>query len=440
MNGNKLNGYLKNAFIGAFCLGSISLQAQEVNQLALSLDSAVNFAVKHNRTLINSRFSIDKSSQKLKETISQGLPQISASVDYSNFLGAEAELKLSDMAPPVVIEFNPTSNFKLSATQLVFNGGYYVGIQMSNLAKTLSEQSYIKDEITVKEQVIQAYYMVLASERILETIKENKANAQVIYEKTRNLVNAGLLEQTDEKKLSIMLKSVDNAMKSTERQVEMGYNLLRLQIGLESGEPIVLKSNIDSIAQKCVLLHSIVSPFDINNNMDFKLVSLQGDMAKKQVLLKRASYLPSIVAFYSYTEKLQKPAFDMSPKQVLGFTLTVPIFSSGQRQSQLNQAKIDYSISQNSKDLVFQQLTLQERQLRFTFNNLYEQLSTQKANVEIAKEVLDKMNLKYQQGVVSSLELTSANSEYLNAETTYTSLMLQLLNAELSLRKINSNL
>ena len=156
--------------------------------------------------------------------------------------------------------------------------------------------------------------------------------------------------------------------------------------------------------------------------------------------MKKASYLPSIVAFYSYTEKLQKPAFDMSPKQVLGLTLTVPIFSSGQRQSQLNQAKIDYSISQNSKDLVFQQLTLQERQLRFTFNNLYEQLSTQKANVEIAKEVLEKMNLKYQQGVISSLELTSANSEYLNAETTYTSLLLQLLNAELSLRKINSNL
>ncbi len=440
MNGNKLNGYLKNAFIGAFCLSSFSLQAQDVKPLVLSLDSAVNFAINHNRTLINSRFAIDKSSQKLRETISQGLPQVSASIDYSNFLGAEAELKLSDMAPPVVIEFNPTSNFKLSATQLVLNGGYYVGIQMSNLAKTLAEQSYVKDEITVKEQVTQAYYMVLASERILKTIEENKANAQVIYEKTRNLVNAGVLEQTDEKKLSIMLKSVDNAMKSTERQVEMGYNLLRLQIGLESGEPIVLTSDIDSIAQRFVVLHSIVNPFDINNNMDYKLVSLQGDMAKKQVLLKKASYLPSIVAFYSYTEKLQKPAFDMSPKQVLGLTLTVPIFSSGQRQSQLNQAKIDYSISQNSKDLVFQQLTLQERQLRFTFNNLYEQLSTQKANVEIAKEVLEKMNLKYQQGVISSLELTSANSEYLNAETTYTSLLLQLLNAELSLRKINSNL
>ena len=51
-----------------------------------------------------------------------------------------------------------------------------------------------------------------------------------------------------------------------------------------------------------------------------------------------------------------------------------------------------------------------------------------------------KMKLKFDQGVISSLELTSANNDYLSAESSYTSIMLQLLNAELSLRKINSKL
>ena len=50
------------------------------------------------------------------------------------------------------------------------------------------------------------------------------------------------------------------------------------------------------------------------------------------------------------------------------------------------------------------------------------------------------MNIKYQQGLVSSLELTSANSTYLTAETNLTSIMLELLNAELALRKMNNNL
>jgi len=130
----------------------------------------------------------------------------------------------------------------------------------------------------------------------------------------------------------------------------------------------------------------------------------------------------------------------MTPKNVLGLKLTIPIFSSGMRMNQVQQARIDYQISQNTIDLLAEQISTQERQLRYNYNNLLEQYYNQQTNVEIAKEVLEKMNFKFQQGVVSSLELTSANNEYLTAETNYTSILLQLLNAELSLRKINNKL
>lgn len=78
--------------------------------------------------------------------------------------------------------------------------------------------------------------------------------------------------------------------------------------------------------------------------------------------------------------------------------------------------------------------------LRFNYNTLLDQYDMQKANVDIAREVLQKMNLKYEQGIVSSLELTSANNDYLTSETNFTNIILQLLNAEMTLRKINSKL
>jgi len=83
---------------------------------------------------------------------------------------------------------------------------------------------------------------------------------------------------------------------------------------------------------------------------------------------------------------------------------------------------------------------MQEKQLMFNYKNLLAQFKNQQSNVEIAKEVLEKMKLKYQQGTVSILDLTSANNDYLNAESDYTNVMIKLLNAELALRKINSNL
>ncbi len=433
-----MKNFIRTVLIGISCLSTLQLHAQE--PLVLSLDSAINYAIIHNKTLINSKFAVDKSSQKIRETISQGLPQINATIDYSNFLGAEASLQLNPSAPPAVIEFNPTSNFKANVSQLVFNGSYYVGIQMSRLAKSMSEKNYFKDELTVKEQVVQAYYMVLASERILNILKENKTNAQLIYDKTSNLAKAGIIEETDAKKLYIMVTSVDNAFKSTERQVELGYNMLRLQLGLESEQIIQLSSNLNEIEQKYIIQQEILGSFNVQNNLDYKLIELQEEIAKKQITLKKASNLPSLVAFYSYTEKIKEPLFDMTPKNVVGLTLSIPIFSGGQRYTQLNQAKIDYNITENTKELLTKQLSIQERQLRYTYNNLFEQYKTQKDNVEIAKEVLEKMNFKYQQGMVSSLELTSANNDYLTAESNYTNILLQLLNAELSLRKINNNI
>jgi len=416
------------------------IRANAQQPIKLSLDSAVNYAISHNRTLINSKFTVDKSAQKIKETISQGLPQVNASLDYSNFLGATASLQLNPSAPPAVIEFNPTSNFKASASQLIFNGSYFVGVQLSKLGKSIAEQSYQKDEQNVKEQVIQAYYMVLASERILTILNGNKTNVQLIQEKTQNLANAGVIEQTDAKKLSILVTSVENAIKSTQRQVEFGYNLLRLQLGIESEQAIQLSTRLDDIALLYIRPPIAAEAFNIQDNQDFKLVSMQGEIALKSIQLKKASYLPTLAAFYSYTEKLKKPVFDLSPKNVIGLTLNVPIFSGGQRSSQVKQAKIDYEISENTKDLLTQQLTVQESQLRFNYNNLLEQYQNQKANVEMAKEVLENMKRKYQQGIISSLELTSSNTDYLNAESNYTSITLQLLNAEASLRKINSKL
>jgi outer membrane protein len=423
-------------FLSMFISSAMNLQAQET--LVLSLDSAVNYAIRHNKTLANSRYNIDKSSQQIKEAISKGLPQIDASLDYTNFLGAEASLQLNPSAPPAIIEFNPTSNFKASASQLIFNGNYIVGVQLSKLAKALTEQSYQKDELNVKEQTAQSFNMILISEQILNTFRENLKNAEKLYEQTMNLANAGILEQTEAKKLLVMVASINNAVKSSERQVEMAYNLLRLNLGLSSDKQIELSTTLDELAETIPLVP--VESFQIENNVDYKLISMQGEMSEKSIEMAKASYLPSLVAFYSYTEKIKKPVFDMTPKNVLGVTFSMPILSGGMRRSQLNQARIDLDISMNTKDLLKDQLSLQEKQLKYNYENLLEQYYSQKSNVQVAKEVLDQMNRKLQQGVASSLDLTSANNEYLAAETDLTGTLLQLLNAKLALNKLNNNL
>ncbi|NCA77376.1 MAG: TolC family protein [Alphaproteobacteria bacterium] len=439
---------LRTILLLALSAISLSLRSQAPMELSLrsqapmelSLDSAIEYAIRYNKTLINSRYAIDKSTQAIRQAIAAGLPQASATVNYTDYLGATASIQLSESMPASTIKFTPSSDFKVSVSQLIFNGNYYIGVQLSKLAKKMTEQSYLNDELDVKEQTIQAYYLVLANERILNIIRENKANAQLILEKTTNLVNAGILEETDMKKLSVMVTTVDNQIKSTERELELGYNLLRLHLGLESQQAVKLTSDLDQIALRYIFNASVTDTFNIQNNVNYQMILTRKLMAKKNIQMQKSSYLPTLAAYYSYTEKIKKPLFDISPKNVLGVTMNIPILSGGQRFAQLKQAKIEYDMSENSKALLSQQLTIQERQLRYNYQNLYEQYLNQKTNKEVAREVLDKMNLKYQQGVISTLELTSANTDYLNAETNFTNVLMLLLNAELTLRKTNNKL
>jgi outer membrane protein TolC len=86
------------------------------------------------------------------------------------------------------------------------------------------------------------------------------------------------------------------------------------------------------------------------------------------------------------------------------------------------------------------QLNLQENQLKFELRSALENYQTQKENVQVAQRVYDSYFNKYKQGMLSSLDLTQANSNYLQAENNYISSVLKLLQARLALEKLYNTL
>jgi outer membrane protein TolC len=117
--------------------------------------------------------------------------------------------------------------------------------------------------------------------------------------------------------------------------------------------------------------------------------------------------------------KILTTGFDLTPNHLAGFSVSVPIFSSGMRRARVAQAKIDLDIAKRNQEMVEEQLETQKRQLLFNYQNAWENFSTQKENVEVANRVLASIQNKYREGLVSSLDLTQANTNFLNAENNY---------------------
>lgn len=418
----------KQYILFIFSLLFLNSVAQE--KLSLDLEAARDYALNYNKTIKNSGLSVEQSQERLKETIAAGLPQVNATTDYSNAMGAEISIQFDESLPPSKIPIKPTSNFNLQVGQLIFNGSYIVGIQTAKLYQKLSEKSLVKTEQDIASQVVESYYLVLVSEESLKILNANLENLQTVYKKTAPMVSVGMMEKVELDQLSVQVNSLKNAVKSAERQYEMAQNLLRLQLGVSAETELELTENLSEILEKTDTGSSVSGSFDVVQNIDYQLLNVQEAMTEKQVDLQKAAYLPTISGYYSYTYKILKPAFDMSPPHVLGLQMNIPVFSSGERRSKVKQAKIDLETTKNNKALLEDQLSIQYKQLSFNLISALESFENQKDNVKVSREVYKSLKSKFEQGVISSLELTTADNNYLKAESDYLTAMLEVLKAQ----------
>ncbi|KPL14826.1 MAG: hypothetical protein AMS26_09350 [Bacteroides sp. SM23_62] len=418
--------------------GFILNSAQE--ELSLSLVEAQQYALEFNKVVRNAELAVEAAREVVRESVAMGLPQVEANVDYSNFLGAEIEIKFGEDAPVTRIPFKPTSNLALTVGQLVFSGSYIVGLQTARLYRELAESGYEKTAIDIREQVAGAYYTVLVAEESYEIIMKNLENIKDVYEKTSALYSVGMAEVTDVDQMAVQVTSLENAARSAERQIELSYNLLRLQLGVDVESRLRLTDNLDGILLQIDFEATLTEQFDLKDNIDYQMMNTRQLMSKKQVDLEKMNYLPTISGFYNRTQKILRPDFDMTPPNLVGLQMNVPIFSSGSRKARLDQARINYETIQNEMALLTDQLLIQEKQYRYNLSTGLELYKSQRENVEVSQRVYNSINLKYQQGLVSSLDLTTANNNYLQAESSYINALIQLLNAQLELDKLLNNL
>ncbi len=444
-------------------LGLSGLLSQELN---FSLKEAQDYALQNNKTLINANKDVAIAEQQVKENIGNGLPQVNGTVDYMTYFNYEFAFGMGssgtiDNSHPSfddgdqiivgilnqafgsgesTIVMEDQANANVQVTQLLFNGQYWIGVQMAKTGKKIAEQNVSSTELDIKENVTNSYYLILVSEELLKILEENKKNLEEILMHTSNMYKTGIAEQTDVDQLRISLSQLENSKKSMERNLQLSYNMFRITMGIETEDEIKLNDSIPLLVKGALANISWDSSFNINNNPTYQLMLTQEEMGEKSVTMQKWAYGPTLSGFYSYTEKLLTSDFDLSPKSTAGLTLSVPIFAGGIKKAQLSQAKIELDKITRNRKLIEQQLAMQNNQLTFELKNAYENYQTQKENVNVAQRVFDNINNKYKQGMSSSLDLTQANNNYLQAQNNYVSSILSLLQAKMQLDKLNNSL
>ncbi len=434
--------------------------------LRFSLEEAVEYALENNYTLKNSATDIEIAQKKIWETTSIGLPQVSIDAQYVNifkvpkvsFPTTTLDNSIPDDAvitpevlrnglslgfengPEIALGVKENITANLVVSQLIFSSDYIVGLQAAKTFRLISEQSHLKNETDIKQLVYDSYHLVLVlteTRNIVEGILQNIISTE---EEVRQMFEAGFMEESDVDQISLTRTTLENSTKLLFRQIDVAVKLLKFQMGLNLDQEIILTENLDLLIAGIDVESLLAQQFILDENIDYQIISTTEKVNELQLKLEKYRFLPTISGFYQHQERAKKPDFDFMSPDMIGINLQLPLFTSGGRISKINQARLKLDQIKNTKAQLVEGLAMDLTQSRSEFLNSLDSYNRQKQNVETSKRIYDRTLIKYREGFVSSLELQTANNQYLQAQQNYFQDMLQLLNSKIKLNKILNTL
>lgn len=427
--------------------GTTIMHAQEdiLQPVSYSLQEAVEYAVAHNTNAENARLDVLSADKRVWEATATGLPQVNASVNYNNNLSLATTLIpdfLGDPSEKIEVQFG-TKHFAtagVSASQMIFSGSFIVGLQTAKIFKEFSKTNRELTEQQVKEAVIQGYYLVLLSENTLQALRGNLDNMRTTLNETRELFNTGFVEEIEVDQLEVTLSDLENAVLSMERQLVASRSLLKYQMGLDLRQEIELTDRLEDFVEELDYQLMMTYEMDVTSNLNYQVLQDQEQLAYMDMKLKQTEYMPNLSAFFSMDFTAQRDEFnlfntseDWYKASAVGLSINIPVFSSGLRMAGVAQKRIAYEKARNTREFTAQGLKVDFMQAQYDLANAYEKFNREKKNLKLSQKVVNTTETKYNEGLASSLELTQVNDQYLQTLSNYTSAMVDLLNAKVSL-------
>jgi outer membrane protein len=419
-----------------------------------SLADCINYAYQHQDSVMNATLDIKSAEYKVKETIGQGLPQVNGTVSFQDYLQPPVSVgpnlagiftggPINYNAPLVkfpfgAVEYN--NSYSVSASQLLFSGTFLVGLQAVKTFKELSQRSLVRTKIETNVNVTKSYYQVLVSNEQIKLLDANITELKTQLDQTTQQNKQGFVEKIDVDRLSVQYNNLVTNRENTIRSLALYNQMLKFQMGMSIYQNITLTDKLEDIdLTKQVAQNNLDTAF-YRNRIEYNLLETNIRLNQLNVKSKKAEFLPTFTANAGYGQTFEENHFrylydHAYPDSYIGVNLNIPIFSGGQRSNQLKELEISVQKAENDLYDAKNALSLQASSANITWYNSMQSLNTQKRSRELAQEVLHVAQVKYQQGVGSSLEVTQAETDLENADNQYIQALYNVLISKVDLDK-----
>ncbi len=437
---------MKNKLILIFSLLIIFKGFSQETTLSLSLKEAIDYALENNRTAKNASRDIDAAKKQKWETTATGLPQISASVDYQNFLKQQiipVDFNNDGIDEEFILGKPQSITATATLSQKLFDGSYIVGLQSAKVYLEISKNAKEKTDLEVRKAVINAYGNVLLAEESVKILERNIDVLKKNLNETTKIYENGLGDEESVEQLQITLSGIESTLNNTSRLKKLAYQMLNITLGSDINTTTILTDNLESLTAQNINLELLETKDNIDNNIDFKIA--KNDKKSKELLLKleKSKALPTLKGFVNGAYSGYSNNFDFISKDqkwfgssLLGVSLNIPIFSSLGRSAATQRAKINLEKAKEDLTETEQKLKLQIASAKSDYQFAIEDYDNKKQNLNLAERIEAKNQTKFFEGIATSFELRQAQTQLYSSQQEFLQAMLDVINKKAELETV----
>ena len=442
---------IKHIAIVLFVFVSVSGTGQNV--YSFTLEQAQAFALDSSYKSKLADYDVTESEYSVKETMAMGFPQIDGDASYNNNIKLPVQLIPAEFVGGQLGEFSEivfgtqhNISANLSASQLIFDGSYIVGLKGARIYNHLVSQQKFATDFEVKKNTADAYYMAIVAVENHRMLVDNYTEVSKQLTETKAMYENGFVEEQNVEQLELNLGKIEIAVRNAKRQVEITRNMLKFQLGISLRDSINLTDNMESLIEKASIDINGRYTYDIKNNIQYKVANAWVDVRETQVRLEKMKFVPSMYLFFnqnwsSYEDDFNyfKGSTKFYDATMFGITMNVPIFSSFQRSATLQKAKIVSDKALVQREQLEAGLQLDLTIANSNFNQALASFNISKRNVEVATKIRNKTNRKFQEGMATSFEVTQAEAQLIDDQFNYIQSALQLFEAKTRIDELLNN-
>jgi OMF family outer membrane factor len=397
---------------------------------SISLDQAIELALKNNKDLQVARLTLERSQEGLRAAKAQQLPTVDTQVDFDYTDSAAARrqnaiINQNDGLP------GPTTSTNLNGT-VGLNYNIYTGGRVSAEIKRAERQvkfDELQVEVTAQQtrfDATESYYQLQTADALVAIQQARMEDATQTLRDAQLLEQAGLGTRFDVLRAEVELANANQALtQSISDQRRARRSLARVlsiaqDVELTAADPIREAGNWDM-----PLDESIVRAY--KNRAELEQLLVQKEIFQQDRKIAISQIRPTVSLFFDYNFL---DNFDDSVGVEDGYStgarLNWRIFDGGRAAALAKQADKDVEIDETQFANQRNSIRLEVEEAYFEMIANRENIQTTQKAVETATESLRLARLRFQAGVGtqtdvinSQTELTTARGNFLRAIAGY---------------------